>query len=950
MRESTGRVNVATKVNIAHGIFRFASSSLPGLTSLLFLFLFPARLHAAEITIEGLTDRTVYPDQVTFRIVPPTDTPLVATLDGAPVPVDQPVIVANPDFHELLVEPNPPSPAAPPIRRVRFIVRATERGDSEWGLPPWTPPAVVNASTEELAGARVQWLMPARYPALRPIPFAVRLEDANGNMLRLHARLESTWHEPLQIRRGSGAGTMSAPGELAAGATEYHTHLPGSDLQRPITLEIDTVWTKVGGPLAGETAWPDNARIQLTNSISVPLGATLRVARGAIISIGPGLDITVRGAVIMEGSAEEPIVFAPAESARPWGGFLLFGTNASLRATHALFIGSGANPSWFSQNSGYSVHRSEQALFLIDGARVELSRCSAFDGAGQFGHGKEGFLTLDRCLVQRFITGGEYNGGSVQIRGSALLEFPVDDGIFDDADNDAIYFTSGRHEVSDSVIGWAKDDGIDAGSGGSGSVLATNVWVEGNFHEAFAWSGGGRSVTNLDCVALHCGQGIECGWSTGDNSPRVNADHCLLLGNATGFRFGDNYDWTYTGVLHASNSIALFNHRDVFDLNWDDWTNRPAQMDLRGNWFSQIQPRYPDNATWNADTDAARLAPFLPRPAAARVGLAFATRSPGGTLDQLTRGLPVGLSTFSTRPVSVEYAIETPGTGLTNGVLRFLPGETVKPISLPPSAVPSHAVVRIQLSDPQGAELTGPSSLYLAGEDSQTVTLIPRGSRWRYFDNGTDPGPTWASPTFDDGTWKEGAARLGFGGDGEVTVIQGGPSNARFAAAYFRHSLTVPDPSIFEEIEVRLQRDDGGIVHLNGTEVFRSNLPAGTVTSTTYTGSGTDSETDFYTTQFPATGLRAGTNMVAVEVHQANATSSDLGFDLELVGRPASRLAWHRFNDRVLLTWNSASSQGLQSSTNLSGPWTEVAFANGLYEVRGGPIQFYRLRRPTSTP
>lgn len=904
---------------------------------------------AAEITIEGLADRAVYSDQVTFRIVPLTDTPLVATLDGAPVAPDGSVTVAIPDYHELLVEPATPSPTAPASRRLRFIVRDSERGDTEWGLPPWTPPAVVNASTEELAAAQVRWLMPARYPALLPIPFAARLEDAAGNLLRVHARLESAWHDPLQLRRGLGAGTMAAPGELTTGTTEYQGHLAGSDLRRPITLEIDTVWTKLGGAITGDAVWLENARLQITNSVTIPLGASLRVGRGAVISLDPGIDITVRGTLSIDGSLESPVVFAPTMSAQPWGGFLLFGTNALLRATHTLFVGSGANPSWFNQNSGYSVHRSEQALFLIDAATVELSQCAAFDGAGQFGHGKEAFMTLDRCLVQRFITGGEYNGGSVQIRGSALIEFPIDDGVFDDADNDAIYFTSGHHVVADSVIGWAKDDGIDAGSGGSGSVLATNVWVEGNFHEAFAWSGGGRSVTNRHCVALHCGQGIECGWSTGDHSPLVDAEDCLLVGNATGFRFGDNYDWTYNGWLHASNSLALFNHRDVFDLNWDDWTHRPAQMDLRGNWFSQAQARYPDNARWDVDADGPRLAQFLPRPATSQVGLAFATRSPSATLDELARGIPVGLSVFSTQSVSVEFTIETPETVLTNGVLRFRPGETVKPISVQSQAVALSSVVRIQLANPQGAEFTGVNALYLAGAAAPPAVLVTRGSRWRYLDTGSDPGPTWSMPAFEDAAWKEGPARLGFGGDGELTVIQGGPAEARYAAVYFRRSLVVPDPSLYQELEVRVQRDDGAVVYLNGTEVFRSNLPAGTVTPSTYTGTGTDSETAFYTARLPANALRVGTNVVAVEVHQANATSSDLGFDLELVGLPASRLAWHRFNNRVLLTWNE-DTQVLQSSTNLAGPWTDRRSAKGIHEAIDGPVHFYRLRRPASTP
>lgn len=899
---------------------------------------------AAEITVEGVSDRAVYTDRVSFRIPPLAGIPLVATLDGTPVSIDTNVLVETPDYHELWVAPAESSPAAPASRQIRFIVRDSGRGNSEWGLPPWTPPPVINASPAQLSGAKVRWLLPARYPALHPIPFAARLETDDGQSLRLHARLNSEWHPTVQLRRGWGAGWMAAPGELAAGTTEYVCRLEGTEIRRGITIEADTSWMRTDQSLSGERTWPENARVEILQSITVPLGSRLRISPGTIVKIAPGADITVRGTVAIDGTSETPVVFVPARPDQPWGGFLLFGTNASLTATHTLFAGSGANPSWFSQNPGYNVHRTEQALFLIDAATVQLTDCAAIDGAGQFGHGKNGFLTLDRCLVQRFITGGEYNGASVVIRHSALIEFPRDDGVFDDADNDAIYLTTGRHSVEDSLLGWAKDDGIDAGSGGAGTVLATNVWVEGNFHEAFAWSGEGRVVTNLHCVALHCGQGIECGWSTGAETPLVTAEHCLVAGNASGFRFGDNYDWTYNGRLRATDCLALFNHRDVFDLNWDDWTHRPSQMDFQGNAFSRPQPHYPNNSTWDPARDASRLAPFLPPTPSATVGLAFATRTQSVSYDQLVRGIPVGLSGFSTQTVTVEYSVRSADQPIASGVLAFAPGETLKPLSVAASILPTNTVVRLQLARPSHADLTGLDALYMVGADASPTMLLPRGSRWRYLDTGTDPGSTWSTESYDDSTWKEGAARLGFGGDGEATQVQGGPVDARFATVYFRRHLVVPDLSAFDRLEFRVQRDDGALVHLNGAEAFRSNLPAGPISATTYTGTGTDSESEFYVYQVAATALRPGTNVVAVEVHQANATSSDLGFDLEIIAWPAARLAWHRFEDRVLLTWN-ATSHALQESGSVVGPWSDADADHGLLEVVGLERRFYRLRQ-----
>jgi hypothetical protein len=83
-------------------------------------------------------------------------------------------------------------------------------------------------------------------------------------------------------------------------------------------------------------------------------------------------------------------------------------------------------------------------------------------------------------------------------------------------------------------------------------------------------------------------------------------------------------------------------------------------------------------------------------------------------------------------------------------------------------------------------------------------------------------------------------------------------------------------------------RDDGAVIYLNGREAFRTtNMPSGTIAYTTRPLSsvgGTDEQT-FFPTLVTLTNLPAGTNLVAVEIHQFDATSSDAGFNLELVAR-----------------------------------------------------------------
>jgi hypothetical protein len=171
---------------------------------------------------------------------------------------------------------------------------------------------------------------------------------------------------------------------------------------------------------------------------------------------------------------------------------------------------------------------------------------------------------------------------------------------------------------------------------------------------------------------------------------------------------------------------------------------------------------------------------------------------------------------------------------------------------------------------------------------SAAVTiLVPTGSVWKYLDNGTNQGTAWRAAGFADGAWASGAAQLGYGDGDEATVVSFGPnSGAKYITTYFRRAFTIVNPSAFAGLTLRLLRDDGAVVYLNGTEVFRSNMPTGSIGYTTRASSalGAPAESTFVTASVPISALVAGTNVLAVEVHQANGTSSDLSFDLELSG------------------------------------------------------------------
>ena len=162
--------------------------------------------------------------------------------------------------------------------------------------------------------------------------------------------------------------------------------------------------------------------------------------------------------------------------------------------------------------------------------------------------------------------------------------------------------------------------------------------------------------------------------------------------------------------------------------------------------------------------------------------------------------------------------------------------------------------------------------------------LVATNSIWKYLDTGGDQGTVWREPAFDDTTWASGPAQLGFG-DGDEATVLANPQPPR-RTYYFRQNFNVVDPSAYGTLTARLMRDDGGIVYINGVEVFRSNMPGSNVNFNTFALLNQNglSESNFFSQTVPASVLVAGGNVVAVEIHQAAAGTNDLSFNFALLG------------------------------------------------------------------
>ena len=174
----------------------------------------------------------------------------------------------------------------------------------------------------------------------------------------------------------------------------------------------------------------------------------------------------------------------------------------------------------------------------------------------------------------------------------------------------------------------------------------------------------------------------------------------------------------------------------------------------------------------------------------------------------------------------------------------------------------------------------------------QSVPLFARGSSWKFFDNGSQPandaaGKSWKEADYADATWASGAGVLGFkSGDASIKTalaryVNHASSGTQVTTFYFRKSFTAPaNAAACTKLVLTDYVDDGYVLYLNGTEIARVNMPAGAIGYATFTSATANPAEATRTVTIPAGLLKAGANVLAAELHQCNASSTDATWDM----------------------------------------------------------------------
>jgi len=239
---------------------------------------------------------------------------------------------------------------------------------------------------------------------------------------------------------------------------------------------------------------------------------------------------------------------------------------------------------------------------------------------------------------------------------------------------------------------------------------------------------------------------------------------------------------------------------------------------------------------------------------------------------------------------------------------------------------------------------------------------VSMGEVWRFNDIELGPVPTnWMTLAYNDDPdappyhWSEARAAFAISHSTTFqpcapvrTSLSLGPTTYYFRKRFFG-SQEFPTNAAFR---LRHMVDDGAVFYLNGREIYRWNMPPGPIDYNTIPVA---SVNDAQCVTVFLEGVRpvVGTNILAVEVHQANELIADVAFDTEagihfLRGPELPALRATSTNGQAVFTWEGGGWR-LQSAEAVSGPWSDVTTASNRYVISptaGEERRFLRLVAP----
>lgn len=385
--------------------------------------------------------------------------------------------------------------------------------------------------------------------------------------------------DSIQIYMGTGSLTTKI-----SCSQHFYLSVDGFFGAKEIIVMDNAIIKEVGGLYGSDLTLFADTIYKVTQDLTVTENAILEIQKGCRIYPEENVNIFIGGKLTMDGTPDEPILVRSFDPEKKWGGLFIQNNTLASEIMYSFFIFGGNDENYI------FGHSESQPVIMADHSSLYMTNTFIIDNPGKALGGYQSQFKIDNCLFSRCDAGGEYHYCYAEITGTYFIDFPVNDGIPSDDDNDASYFYN-VHPLKDDasliqncVFINGKDDGIDH----QGAKLhINNCWIQGFDNEGIAASGF-NYVQVFNTVVRNCGQGIEAGYG----SPQVMVNHCLLIENGVGLRFGDSYDWGSNGQIQASNSIFFENDNNIH--NFDILTQGPVAGAIEVAYSMTNDPEYDD--------------------------------------------------------------------------------------------------------------------------------------------------------------------------------------------------------------------------------------------------------------------------------------------------------------------------------------------------------------------
>ncbi len=323
----------------------------------------------------------------------------------------------------------------------------------------------------------------------------------NGDDATLDS-LQGTWSKDIALQPGWNNAYLAVHDLSGAIIT---------NIEQGIVYQAGAM--RVGGTLADTVTWNDpSVVIYLTNSITVPAGASLNIGAGVVVVLPAGMSITANagGTIEVQGADSNRALFLPADTAA-WGSLMANGTNALLNLRYAEVVAGQVRV-----NTGGSALVEDSIIRdLPDLSREVIASVSGTD------------LTLRRTYMTRF-TEGDSRDTPVLVEGCLMEGFLVD-GMDIKAANSPLLVRRSTFRNADPNN--SNADAIDFGPG-AGTVERCLIH---DFPDKGVSIGGAPGTLIRDSLIYRCGIGISAYASTG-----LVIENNTIANCRTGILFRDN--------------------------------------------------------------------------------------------------------------------------------------------------------------------------------------------------------------------------------------------------------------------------------------------------------------------------------------------------------------------------------------------------------------------------